>query len=520
MYSGLRVGPPLREPAAPWYLPRLMDIFVVSAEIAPYSRWTSLGETCAALPKALRGLGHKVTVLSPLWASIDPSARHLARRLTKLEIEVGGEKQALVLFDGKSTGGVELQFLANETLFPRNGSATEDSAATAARWGAFARATLQLLKRRESLPDVVHLVGWQAAALGVLLREDPALSSISTVLTIDDARHQGLYERSALEAFGIPSSWWRLDGVEFYGKLSTLKAGIQTAAAITVSSPSYAREILESAGGLEGALRARGKALTGILDGVDVSVWNSATDPWLESRFDAVDVAGKGAYGKHRCKTAAQRDLGFRVRDDVALVGCLGTAADGPGLDSLVEIVPALLRNDVQLVVATEPGCDPARVEALLALAARWPDRLAVRADVDAGAHHRLLGASDLWLVAGLSDPGGARSMQAHRYGALPVALGQGGTADAVVDCDPKLGSGTGFLFETPTGTSMLNALQRALAAHAQKDAFRALQHRAMGVEHSWDRSARLFERVYRGVRSEVAGRAEADGKAASEART
>lgn len=473
-----------------------MDILVVSPEIAPYSRWTITGDACAALPKALRGLGHKVSVLSPLWASIDPGTRHLARRLVKIELEVEGQKQALALFDGRSAGGVELQFLANEALFPRSAASTDDGDATAARWGAFARGTVELLKRRDVMPDVVHLVGWQTAAIAVLMKGEPSLAGIPTVLTIHDAAQQGLYDRRHLATFGIAESWWRLDGVEFYGKLSTLKAGIQSATRICTSSPSYAREILESAGGLEGVLRTRGRALAGILDGVDVSVWNAATDPWLESRFDPMDVAGSGTYGKHRCKTAMERELGLPVRDDVPLIAAIGIVARGTGLDRLVEIGPSLVRNDLALAIFAEPGSDPEVVGEMVELASRWPDRIAVRADAEQGMVHRALGASDLAIAP--EDPSGARAMQAHRYGALPIARRAGGVADAVVDCDAKIVSGTGFLYEEPTGAAMLGAVQRGLAAYAMREAFRVLQHRVMTVDHSWDRSARLYERVYR----------------------
>jgi starch synthase len=502
-----------------------MDILVVTAEISPYSRSTSAAETCAALPKALRGLGHKVTVLSPLWASIDPSGRQLARRLVKIEVEVDGQKRSLPLFEGRSAGGVELSFLAEETLFPRNAAPSDAGPETAARWGAFARATIELIKKRESLPDVVHCVGWQTAMLPALMRDHEALASIPTVLTIHDVRAQGLFEKSSLGAFGLDPSWWRIDGVEFYGKLSTLKAGVQTASRLATPSPSYAREITEQAGGLEGALRARASTLVGILDGVDTSVWNSATDPWLEARFDAMDVAGAGTYGKQRCKSAMQKELGLPTRGDVALVSTIGVIAGGESGDALLaDITPKLVRNDVQLAVIAEPGSDPAVVSRFVQLAARWSDRVAVRHDVDQGTVHRVIGASDLVLVPASLDPSGARAMQAHRYGALPIARRAGGIADAVVDCDPKLSSGTGFLWEEESGEAMLGALQRALAAFAQGPRFRALQHRVMTIDHSWDRSARLYERLYRSASGTVLARGAAPGEdagsSAPEART
>lgn len=505
-----------------------MDILLVTAEVAPYSRSTHAAETCAALPKALRGLGHKVTVLSPLWASIDPSGRQLARRLVKIEVEIDGQKRTLPLFEGRSAGGVDLAFLADETLFPHNAAPSDEGPDTAARWAAFARGSLEFIKKRDSRPDVIHCVGWQTAVLPALLRNNDALSSIPTALTIPDVRAKGLYEKAALATFGLDPSWWRIDGVEFYGKLSTLKAGVQTAGRLAVPSPSYAQEITSEAGGLEGALRARQTHLVGILDGIDTSVWNPATDPWLETRFDPMDVQGAGKYGKQRDKSAFQKELGLPVRGDVALISAVGAIGDASGEGMLAEIGPKLLRNDVQLAIIAEPGSDPEVVSRFVELASRWTDRIAVRHDADQGLVHRAMGASDLVLVSSPHDASGARAMQAHRYGALPIARRAGGIADAVVDCDAQLLSGTGFLWDENHADAMLAALQRGLAAFAHGPQFRALQHRVMTIDHSWDRSARLYERLYRsaagsGARDDAEGlapdAAAAEGTA-SEART
>lgn len=493
-----------------------MDILLVTAEVAPYSRSTHAAETCAALPKALRGLGHKVTVLSPLWASIDPTSRQLARRLVKIEVDVDTQKHTLPLFEGRSSGGVDLAFLGSDALFPHNAQPSDESPDTATRWAAFARGTIELIKKRETRPDIIHCVGWQTAILPVLLRADETLASIPTVLTIPDVRSQGLYEKNALSTFDLDPSWWRIDGVEFYGKLSTLKAGIQTASRLAAPSPSYAREIANDAGGLEGALRARSKHLVGILDGIDTSVWNPATDPWLETRFDPMDVAGAGKYGKQRDKSAMQKELGLPIRSDVALISTVGVMSETTGEDTLAEIGPELLRNDVQLAIIAEPGSDPAIVSRFVELAARWNDRIAVRHDVDQGLVHRAMGSSDLVLVPSSHNASGARAMQAHRYGALPIARRAGGIADAVVDCDAKLSSGTGFLWDEATSKAMLAALQRGLAAFAQGPQFRALQHRVMTIDHSWDRSARRYERLYR---SALTSEPRTEGTA-SEART
>jgi starch synthase len=261
--------------------------------------------------------------------------------------------------------------------------------------------------------------------------------------------------------------------------------------------------LLEAGEGLSGALRARGRSFVGVLEGVDASVWNASTDPWLESRYDAMDLVGGGRYGKHRCKTALQKELGLQVRDDVPLIA-LVSSISSKGLELTRSIVPALLRNDVQLAVVAEPGADAEGIEGLAQLAARWPDRMAVRRDAEAGAIHRALGAADLVLLPATDDPTGVLAMQAHRYGALPIAARSGAYVDAVVDCDPKLVSGTGFLWDGE-GEGLLGAVQRAVAGYANREAFRALAHRAMLVDHGWERTARLYEKLYRNTPAEAA---------------
>ncbi len=488
-----------------------MEILLITPEIAPYSRFSPTGDSAAALPKALRGLGHTVTVLSPLWACIDPSARHLARRLSRFSVKCGDVDEQLVVFEGRSTGGVDLRFLANETLFPATGTPSETTPAAATRWGAFCRAAVELIGGLERKPDIVHVLGWQTAAIPLLMRDTPSVASIPTVLALDDVSTHGVFERDALAMFGIDAKHFHIDGVEFYGRFSSLKAGIQHASRLVAPSPTYAREGCLEAAGLEGALRARGAALSGILHGIDVSVWNAATDPHLESRFDPMDVAGRGKYGKMRDKAAFQKELGLPVRDDVPLFVAAGSVTPASAYSLLVEAVPHLMRNDVQLVVLADGASDAALTGALAQHAERWTDRVSVRRDADVPLVHRAHGAADLVIVPEIGGATAFEAMQAHRYGALPIGRLAGAFADCVVDVDAKLTSGTGFAFAAPSAEALLAACQRAAAAFTDRAAFRVLSHRAMLVDHSWERSARLHERVYRAA---AQGRAVADAMA------
>jgi starch synthase len=264
---------------------------------------------------------------------------------------------------------------------------------------------------------------------------------------------------------------------------------------VTTVSPTYARELTREggAGGLEGVFQARQKELSGIVGGVDVAVWNPATDAQLEARFDPLDLSGK-----RRTKASLQRALELPIRDDVALIGVLGALHPSSGLDVLARIIGRVMHNDVQVVVAADvTPLDESLVTVMTEHARRWPDRLAVRAGANDALVHRTLAASDLVLVPPTQPPGGSIQMRAHRYGALPIGLARGAFADSVVDCDAKLTTGTGFLFAEPSDEAVLAAVQRATAAFARRAAFEKLRARAMRVDHGWERAACLYERLY-----------------------
>lgn len=476
-----------------------MDIVLVSPEIAPYAATTACAEGVGALGKALRSLGHKVTVVSPLWASIDPSARHLGRRLTKIEVPIDpASPTRLALYEGRTSGGVDLVFLGSEEHFVAGVDADDTSEAAALRWGLFLRGVMEWLRRRESRPEVVHCHEWQAAPLTLMLREDAQLSSVPTVLTISSMEGAGRFDRGALALYGLSARLFSIDGVEFFGRFSTLKAGLVAAGKIVVPGPSFLRTFLErgGGGGLEGVLKTREGVLVPIVPGVDASLYNPATDPHLTTRFDPMDVAGAGTFGKLRCKAALQQELGLPVRDDVPLAIVLGSSGPRSGLDRLAEIAPTLARTELQLVVAVSDAGSTATAR-LGELAARFPDRVVLRTGVDVPTAHRALGAADLAILPALDDARPTLQMEAHRYATLPVGRKLGLFADTVVDCDAQLRSGDGFAFDEASAEAMLGAIQRAVAAYQQRAAFRAAQVRAISADHGWERPARLSQRVY-----------------------
>jgi starch synthase len=473
-----------------------MRLLFVTPEVTPYSGATPTGDVAWALPKALKGRGHEVTVLSPLYGYIDPSARGLARRLRKVTVELGGgERCAFEVYDARTSAGIDLLFLGQETLFrPLKALPTGADPDDGLRFGAFCRAALEVARADEKGFDVIHCHDWQTALVPVLRRLEEL--EVPTVLTVHDASARGLFGRDLLARLGLPSSLFAIDGLEFYGKTCLLKGGVLEADRITTLSPTYARELTREGtlGGLEGVFRQRSAELSGITGGVDVAVWNPATDPHLEARFDPMDRSGK-----RRNKVALQRELELPQRDDVPLIGVLGALHPSSGLDVLARIVSRLMRNDVQVAVfGDREPCDESLATVLEEHARRWPDRLAVRRSATDPLMHRALGGSDFVLVPPRQPPGGSMQMRAHRYGALPIGPASGSVADTVVDCDSKLTSGNGFLFAaSDDDATILATVQRAIAAFGRRAELEKVRARALRGDHGWDRSAYLYERLY-----------------------
>jgi starch synthase len=264
---------------------------------------------------------------------------------------------------------------------------------------------------------------------------------------------------------------------------------------LTTVSPTYAREIQapKHGAGLEGALRAHGDALLGITNGIDYAVWNPATDPALAVRYDAEDFANKA-----RCKGALQKEIGLPIDANAPLVAYVGRMVAQKGTDLVAAAVPRLLRGtDAQVVVAGEG--EGSIVSAVEAAAEKSHGRMAFARAASEVLVHRIFAGADLVVVPSRYEPCGLVQMYAQRYGALPVAHATGGLVDTIVDCDAKLETGTGFLFEEATADALLAATERAIAARTLPQ-WPALVRRAMRLDRGWERPARRYEQVYRSL--------------------
>jgi starch synthase len=470
-----------------------MEILMVAAELSPYARAGETADSVAALSRMLVQLGHEVTVALPRYTNFEDQGLLVARRLTPLRLATG---ESVTVFDGQLGSGVKIALFDGPELFDRPGvygEGDEPYADNPRRFALLAQAAAALAVQRAAQGqafDVAHLHDWPGALAAIALAQTDV--PLPKVLTLHDLSRDGSFHARELANLGIAEALDNEAGVRLGGQVNVLKGGIQVADAVTTVSPTYARDLAgpEHGGLLAPVFEARGEELSGILPGLDYAVHNPTVDTALPSRFNAENAGNKGS-----CKTALIRRLGLDLDPDRPLIVLLGPLTKERGADLILPIASRIVENDATLVVAG-PG-SAAIVRSLAAKSLTERDNYAYLEHAEPEEERRLLAAADLWLSPSRYDRSAALVRKAQRYGAAPVALARGAVCDAVVDCDPEMETGTGFLYSDPTPEAVLGAVTRALAA-CRHPAWPRLTRRLLRLDLSWESPARRYLKVYK----------------------
>ncbi|MBC7186590.1 MAG: glycogen synthase GlgA [Calditrichaeota bacterium] len=483
-----------------------MKILYVASEVAPFAKTGGLADVAAALPKALQDLGHDIRVMMPKYGSINERKYVLREviRLREIPVDLGGERlvgsvKSAFIPDTK----VQVYFLDYPPLFGRQDLYTDpktgkDWPDNAERFTFFCKGVLETVKLLHWQPHVIHCNDWHTGLIPVLLKttysHERLFAKTSTLFTIHNLAYQGIFPKAKFRLTGLPAELFRgQGGVEFYGKLSFMKAGIVFADAISTVSERYAEEITsdpEIGCGLQEELRARRDALYGILNGIDDTVWNPKTDPLIARTYSATDLAGKAEN-----KKALVEGLGLPYRPEVPVIGMISRLADQKGFDLVAEAFPALMKMDVQLVVL---GTGDPRYHKLFAgLAKRHPKKVSVNLRFDNTLAHQIEAGADMFLMPSRYEPCGLNQMYSLVYGTIPIVRATGGLADTIVDFDPRRGTGNGFVFTEYSAAAMLQAVERALAVFADQKTWLRLVKSAMRSNFSWKNSATKYVRLY-----------------------
>jgi starch synthase len=476
-----------------------MRLLFVSSEIYPLAKTGGLADVSAALPVALAALGVYVRLLMPGY----PEALDMAEDVKVEAKYTANGASARLLSARMPDSGLVVWLVDCPALFKRDGGLYQS--ADGADWhdnhhrfSLLARAAARIATGEiggDWRADVVHANDWHTGLVPLLLKRGEGARPAS-LFTIHNLAFQGLFPAGALGELKLPEELIGPDGIEFYGRISFLKAGIRYADRFNTVSPSYARDILtpEFGCGLHGLINERAGDLSGILNGIDCAVWNPATDPHLPARFDAHAMAGK-----HNCKAELQRELGLDLAPDTPLIVWASRLTHQKMADAALEMLPVLMERDVQFALIGEG--DPAYECGFAALAQAHPGRVAVKIGYQEPLAHRLYAAGDILLHPSRFEPCGLAPQYAMRYGTIPVVTRVGGLSDLVHDADApalRAGTATGFSFKEQSAEAMLACLDRALDAHAQPVARRRLQRRAMAQDLGWKASAARYLALYR----------------------
>ena len=464
-----------------------MKILMVASEAAPYAKTGGLADVLGSLPAALVGLGEEVAVVLPKYHSVSaPDARRIWDDLT---VQAGIHRISVAI-DETFLNGVRYLLVDCPALYDRVGNiyAHADNHVRYAVLCHAARGIARLIFR----PHIVHAHDWQAGLLAPFLRVnfamDPVLIGTRCVFTIHNLGYQGNFPAPMAAELGIGPSLFHPAGLEFWGDISFMKAGIVWADAVTTVSPTYAREIQTPAYGfgMDGVLRAHTAKLSGILNGVDYSIWNPETDPFLEAHFSSTDLSGKLA-----CKRALLEEMLLPDRLTCPLIGIVSRFAEQKGFDLLAGIAPWLMAQDAALMVL---GSGDGHTETMFrGLAASHPDKVAAFIGYNDGLAHRIEAGCDMFLMPSRYEPCGLNQIYSLRYGTSPIVRATGGLDDTV-------DRSCGFKFRDFTPASLQGAIAEALAAFRGRDNWTQRMLRGMSRDFSWDASAKAYQRLYRGT--------------------
>lgn len=482
---------------------RTMNILFATSEIHPLAKTGGLADVSGALPAALRRLGLDVRVLVPGYPQV-LKGLHYKTMLAELP-HLPGHGSARLYAATLPETGVPLIVLDHPGYFNRAGGPYLDASAhdwpdNHLRFGLLSRIAALLSGAASPLdwqPDLLHCNDWQTGLAPAYLHFSRQ-PRIPALMTIHNLAYQGIFPPDTLAALDLPPESFNMQGLEYYGNLSFLKAGLFYADHINTVSPAYAEEIQhEPLGfGLHGLLHERRATLAGIVNGIDTNDWDPACDSHLSRHYRPGRMAGKSAL-----KRLLQAELGLTTLAEAPLLGVIGRITHQKGQDLLLPIMPRLLQTGAQLALLGSG--DVEQEAAFRQLAARHPDQVAVIIGYDEGLAHRIEAGADMFLMPSRFEPCGLNQMYSQRYGTPPVVHRTGGLADTVTDTTDatlKDGSATGFMFNSATPEALFAAVERALALYRNPRKWRQVQKNGMLRDFSWDASARQYQALYQAM--------------------
>ena len=479
-----------------------MKILFLSPEAVPFAKSGGLADVAGSLPLALKRLGMDVRLIIPYYQSVKEGKFDNQLLIKNLEVPMGDEHLECDVREGTTEGGdLPVYFVEREDLYERHGlygNEKGDYYDNLERFAFFAHSALKLAQYLHFVPHIIHCHDWQTGLIPALLKGPyhgiPAFSKTSTVFTIHNMGYQGIFPAGKLPLTGLPhADFFHMRGVEYWGNISLLKAGMVYADAVTTVSPTYAREIQtpEYGMGMEGVLHGRRESLSGILNGIDYGRWDPGIDPVISAPYCPDRMTGK-----RKCKEFLMREMnikaGLRRRPLLAMISRLDAQK---GLDLLVKILNDILALDVGLVVlgSGDEGIHMAIKEA----SENHPGKVGIHIGFNDPLAHQILAGADIFLIPSRYEPCGLTQMYALKYAAVPVVRATGGLNDTVTQYNKKTGKGNGFKFGPYKAGAFLQAIRQAVSLYGDSKMWRQIISNGMSMDFSWESSAKKYEEIY-----------------------
>ncbi len=476
-----------------------MKIVHVASELFPYVKTGGLADAVGSLAATLASRKHQVAVFLPGYrAALEHPEAQRAERCLKLKVEMGDQFYSGEVRRFSPRPNLTVYLICRDEWFDRRGlygNGERDYEDNFHRFVFFQKAVVETLRLLGIGADIVHCHDWQSGLLPLFLRDEERNQGNSlattTIFTIHNIAFQGLFPMRSYYRTNLPSEFKGIDGVEYYGQLSMMKAGILFADKVTTVSPSYAKEIQTPAFGcgLEGVIGTRVDDLSGLINGIDPAIWNPANDTLIPAKFSASDLTGKAV-----CRAALLQAARLEAGPEVPVFGMVCRFSEQKGLDLILANKDFFLNEEVRLVVL---GAGDRRYEeGLRALIEAAPAKVWMANRLDEAMSHLIEAGSDFFLMPSLFEPCGLNQMYSQAYGTLPLVSLVGGLRDTVTDADAEPNQGTGICFP-PTIAGLKDGLRRALELKKDRARYAQVQQRGMQKDFSWGTAAHAYEELY-----------------------
>ena len=482
-------------------MPNQLKLLFLASEVAPFAMTGGLADVARALPLALHKLDVDVRIALPYYRCVSKNGFKTDLGSEKLQVPMGKSLLTAQIRETQLENQVAVYLIEREDLYDRPnlyGNEEGDYYDNLERFSFFSHGALRLCEIIDFKPDIIHCHDWQTGLVPALLRgpyqKDPYLSQAAVLFTIHNIGYQGLFAAEKLLATGLrPEEFFHLQGLEFWGQISLLKAGIVYAGYTNTVSPSYAEEIQTPEFGmrLEGLLQHIRPNFKGILNGVDYRIWNPAHDPYIPAKFGPEKLSGKML-----CKQALIRE--FELKPELEkrpLLAMVSRLSDQKGQDLLIEVLDELMARDIGLIIL---GSGDRAIQQALEKGARdYPFQMKFINGFDDPLAHRIIAGADILLIPSLYEPCGLTQMYAMKYGTLPIGRAVGGLNDTIVSFDPETGQGNGFKFTEYESPVFLAVIHQALELFENQPVWKKIMENAMQADFSWDRSAQAYVNLY-----------------------